>query len=83
VISIPEDGWMVQPAVVSSFFGLTGGTSNWKTNAPTVDVLVDQRLQVVGWVTRTAEPNADNVGLWGASDDVLRHWQYRLRAVTP
>jgi len=83
VILIPEDGWMVQPVVVSSFFGLTGGTSSWKTNAPTIDVLMDQGVQITGWVNRSTNPNDDNVGFWAASDDILRRWQYRLRAVAP
>lgn len=83
VIPIPEDGWMVQPVVLSSSFGLTGGTSNWKANAPTIDVLMDQGVQITGWVNRRTNPNDDNVGFWAASDDILRHWQYRLRAVAP
>lgn len=50
---IPEEGWVIQPAARSTFFGLTGGTSTWKTNAPTIDVLMDQSVQVTGWVTRS------------------------------
>jgi hypothetical protein len=80
---IPEEGWIVQPAVRSTLFGLTGGTSNWKTNAPTIDVLMDQSVQVTGWVTRTTNTNDDNVAFWAASDGVLRRWQYRLRALAP
>ena len=80
---IPEEGWIVQPVVRSTFFGLTGGTSAWKTNAPTIDVLMDQTLQVTGWVKRTTDANDDNIGFWGATDDILRRWQYRLRAVAP
>jgi hypothetical protein len=80
---IPDEGWIIQPAWRSTFFGLTGGSSSWKTNAPTIDVLMDQEVQVTGWVTRSSNPNDDNVGFWGAADDVLRRWQYRLRAVPP
>ena len=83
VFPIPDEGWIAQPPVQASAFGLTGGTSSWKIRAPTVDVLLDQGLQVTGWVTRTADANADNVGFWAASDDVLRRWQYRLRASAP
>jgi len=77
---IPEEGWIVQPAAQSTSFGLTGGTSNWKTNAPTIDVFMDQSVQITGWVTRSTNANDDNVGIWGATDQVLRRWQYRLRA---
>jgi len=80
---IPDEGWIVQPVVRSTSFGLTGGTSSWKSNAPTIDVLMDQSLQITGWVTRSANANDDNVGFWGATDDILRRWQYRLRAVAP
>lgn len=80
---IPDEGWIVRPVARSAFFGLTGGTSDWKTNAPTIDVLMDQSLQITGWVTPSANANEDNVGFWGASDDILRRWQYRLRAVAP
>lgn len=83
VLEIPTEGWLIQPGIRTTFFGLTGGTSNWKTNAPTIDVLMDQNLQVTGWVTRSTNPNDDNVGFWAASEDILRRWQYRLRAVTP
>ena len=80
---IPEEGWIVQPVARSTSFGLTGGTSGWKTNAPTIDVLMDQSVQITGWVTRSTNANDDNVGFWGATDEILRRWQYRLRAVAP
>jgi hypothetical protein len=80
---IPEEGWIVQPVARSTSFGLTGGTSNWKSNAPTIDVLMDQSVQVTGWVTRSSNANDDNVGFWGATDEILRRWQYRLRATAP
>lgn len=83
VLEIPQEGWIVQPAARTALFGLTGGTSIWKVNAPTIDVLMDQTLQVTGWVTRSTNPNDDNIGFWAASDDILRRWQYRLRALAP
>ena len=83
VFAIPDEGWLIQPAVRSTFFGVMGGTSNWKTNAPTIDVLLDQPLQITGWLTRSANANDDNVGMWAASDSIVRRWQYRLRAVMP
>ena len=80
---IPEEGWIVQPVARGMSFGLTGGTSSWKSNAPTIDVLMDQGVQITGWVTRSTNANDDNIGFWGATDQVLRRWQYRLRAVAP
>jgi hypothetical protein len=58
-------------------------TSTWITNAPTIDVLMDQSVQITGWVTRSSYANDDNVGFWGATDDILRRWHCRLRAVAP
>ncbi len=84
---IPESGWMITPAVSSSFFGLYGGSSLWKTNAPNVEIDLEQPLKITGWVTGSSNPNDDNVGFWAASDQVLRSWSYAIKttlgAVTP
>ncbi|MDW8289472.1 MAG: hypothetical protein RMM06_02010 [Armatimonadota bacterium] len=79
---LPSSGWVVYPAANGSRFGLIGGTSSWKTNAPTIEVLFRQPrpLQITGWVTYSTNPNDDNVGFWAASSQVLRKWQYTLRA---
>lgn len=80
--NLPSSGWVIYPAKSGSRFGLIGGTSSWKTNAPTVEVVLRQPkpLQVTGWVTYSTNPNDDNVGFWAASSQVLREWQYTLRA---
>ena len=78
--SIPQNGWMIWPAVSSSIFGLQGGTSSWKVNAPTVEVTLDRSLQVTGWVTQSSDPNDDNVGFWAAADVVLPSWSYKVQA---
>ncbi|GIV18753.1 MAG: hypothetical protein KatS3mg023_0504 [Armatimonadota bacterium] len=80
--NLPSSGWVIYPARSASRFGLIGGTSSWKTNAPTVEVVLRQPkpLQVTGWVTYSTNPNDDNVGFWAASSQVLREWQYILRA---
>ncbi|MGC8782931.1 MAG: hypothetical protein ACP5RN_00885 [Armatimonadota bacterium] len=82
IYNLPSSGWVIYPAKSASRFGLIGGTSSWKTNAPTMEVVLRQPkpLQVTGWVTYSTNPNDDNVGFWAASSQVLRQWQYTLRA---
>ena len=64
-------------------FGLEGGTSSWKTNSPTVTIALDKERQVSGWVTRSNNPNDDNLGVWPASDEVLPSWKYTIVATRP
>jgi hypothetical protein len=80
ICPIPVFGWILQPPVLANRFGLLGGTSQWKTNAPTLEVRFDGDLQVTGWVTPTSDPNQDNVGYWGASDTALSSWNYEVIA---
>lgn len=77
---IPEEGWIIWPPVESRVFELRGGTSIWKTNAPTIQVILDRPLQITGWVTRSSNPNDDNVGFWAASDQIIRTWEYTVVA---
>jgi uncharacterized repeat protein (TIGR01451 family) len=77
---IPASGWIFQPPADVNIFGLHGGTSAWKTNAPTIEVVLDRILQVTGWVTSSSNPNDDNVAFWAASDEVLSSWSYRVTA---
>lgn len=77
---LPASGWIVQPPTLAHMFGLQGGTSTWKTNAPTIEVALDQDRQVTGWVTASNDPNNDNVGLWASADTVLPSWQYTVVA---
>lgn len=75
--SIPTEGWLT-PVMTSNIFGLTGGTSDWKKNSPTVEVILDRLLSTAGWVTPSSNPNDDNVGFWAATSTVLSSWQYTL-----
>lgn len=77
---IPPWGWIVQPLVVDSIFGLKGGTSSWKQNAPTIQVILAQPLEITGWVTPSSNPNWDNMGFWAASDQIIRSWSYTITA---
>jgi hypothetical protein len=82
-LQLPSEGWIVQPPMVGTLFGLNGGTSGWKKNAPTVEVTMDRRIEVTGWVKQSTDPNDDNVGFWAASSRLLRSWQYHVRARRP
>jgi len=77
---IPSEGWIINPPALSNIFGLEGGTSSWKTNAPTIEIDLDREMQITGWVTSSDDPNDDNVGMWAASDRVLRSWRYTIIA---
>lgn len=81
--SLPAEAWIIQPPAMLQGFGLQGGSSEWKAHAPTVLVALDQPLQVTGWVTKSNDPNDDNVALWAASDQVLHAWSYRIAATSP
>lgn len=77
--NIPVDGWIIPPPFpINNTFGLVGGTSEWKTNAPTVRIELDRPMQVTGWVTPSVDPNDDNVGFWAAVDEVLPSWSFRI-----
>ena len=75
---IPHDGWIVSPHVVGQTLALIGGTSEWKMNAPSVFVELEQPMTITGWVTPSQDPNDDNVGLWAATNEVLPSWRYRI-----
>jgi hypothetical protein len=80
---IPKSEWIITPSnvITSKRFGLRGGTSEWKKNAPTIIIEMNRPLQITGWVTPTENPNDDNVGLWAASKELLTSWEYKIRAL--
>jgi hypothetical protein len=78
--SYPASGWIIQPPVVANDFGLQGGTSAWKTNAPTVEIILDRGRQVTGWVTQSSNPNDDNIAFWCATSKVLSSWSFSITA---
>jgi hypothetical protein len=83
--AIPGEGWVYPAPVRATRLGLEGGTSSWKANAATVQVVLDEPLPITGWVTLfpVADPNEDNVALWAASDVVLEDWSYQIIATPP
>lgn len=79
--AIPPSGWVgAHPLPAASTLGLRGGTSAWKANATTITLEMDRAYSVAGWVTPSADPNDDNVGLWPAADVVLPRWRYSILA---
>ncbi len=79
-LAIPGAGWIVNPAVTAGRFGLRGGTSAWKVNAPTIEISLEEPRAITGWVTPSTDPNDDNVGFWAASDRVVPAWRYAIVA---
>jgi hypothetical protein len=79
-ISFPAGQWIVAPDPVqtAATFGLLGGTSTWKKNAPTVEIEFLDPLQIAGWLNPDANPNDDNVGYWAATDVIPAMWSYTI-----
>jgi len=85
VLDVPQDGWIAEPPVPASSFGLHGGNSGWQRNrgpgpSPAVEVILGRSMPVTGWVTPDDDPDHDNVALWACSSHVLASWSYRLVA---
>lgn len=78
--TFPDNGWIISPPIVAKDFGLQGGTSSWKTNAPTIEVILDHTRQITGWVTQSTNTNDDNIGFWAATSKVLPSWSFNLTA---
>lgn len=78
--SIPVDGWIIQPTVEESSFGYLGGTSDWKINAPSMDMILDTSADITGWVDYSQDSNDDNISLWASSDQVVTDYGYTVFA---
>jgi hypothetical protein len=78
--ALPASGWIIDPPATGTVFGLTGGTSSWKTNAPTMELTFPASQTVTGWVTSSGDANDDNVGFWAASDSVVSSFTYDITA---
>jgi hypothetical protein len=77
---LPVSGWVTTPPIVGKTFGLVGGSSDWNSNSPTVQIVLDQPRQVTGRVKASNDKNDDNVAFWAASDDLLEFWEYSVSA---
>lgn len=86
--TIPQEGWIVSPPIEENLFGINGGLSKWQvTNhqgpVPTIEVTLDRKLSITGWVTYSNNPNDDNVGFWASSNEVIEDWEYTVVARKP
>jgi len=77
---LPTSGWVVAGPVATTHLGVMGGSSSWKTNAPTVviDLAGVSSPLVTGWMTQSADPNDDNGSLWAATTEVQSSWNYDI-----
>lgn len=74
---LPDQDWICR-GKPGRTFGLVGGSSRWKRNAPSIEIALEDTLPVSGWVTRSDNPNDDNVLLWAAPEQPIRSWTYRI-----
>jgi hypothetical protein len=80
-IQIPDWGWLIQPsALFGRRFALIAGSSSWKINAPTIEIVMDEDRIITGWKVSSVNPDDDNLSLWAATDQVLRYWKYTFTA---
>jgi len=79
---IPNDGKILPTAIQATHFGAIGGTSAWKTNAPTVviDMTSNGIPPVVnGFVKQSSDNSQDNASVWGAVHDLpSAAWSYNI-----
>ncbi len=79
-IQIPDRGWIIQPPAFGRRFALRGGSSGWKINAPTIEIVMNEAREITGWKGGSLNPDDDNLSLWAAADQVLRFWEYTFTA---
>ncbi len=79
-IQIPDRGWIIQPSAFGRRFALKAGSSVWKINAPTLEIEMNEARKITGWKCDSFNPDDDNIGLWAATDHVLRFWEYTFTA---
>lgn len=76
--SILDQGWIINPPLATTIFGLVGGSNVWKTNAPSIEVILEDSIPVTGWVTLSHNTSDDNIGFWASSSSVLPYWNYTI-----
>ncbi|MCC6143241.1 MAG: hypothetical protein IT368_05495 [Candidatus Hydrogenedentes bacterium] len=78
---LPLDGQVLAlPGITAKEFLLVGGDSAWKTNAPNIQVFLDRPLLLNGWANASTDPNDDNIGFWGAAEEILDQWEFSIFA---
>lgn len=81
IADIPDSEFIFDNVTQTTKFGLIGGTSEWKENAPTIEIISDRNVYVQGWVTSSTNPNDDNIGMWGGLDEAVLSWSYEVKAI--
>ena len=71
------------PPIEGACFGYVGGTSGWKKNSPTFEVILETPGPVTGWVTYKDDPNEDNLELWTYTEHIPNTYEYTITAKTP
>jgi hypothetical protein len=80
IYEFPDEGRYITPPADSMRFGYIGGTSDWKTNSPTFEVILETRSPITGWVTFKDDPNEDNLELWTYTDHIPDAYEYAITA---
>jgi hypothetical protein len=77
--ALPVSGLIFNATTTGSRLTMDGGTSTWKTNAPTMDIyLNNMSMTTMGWVTQDTNPNDDNVGFWLGGNTLIPSYSYSL-----
>jgi hypothetical protein len=79
-IEIPDRGWLINSSAFGRRFELKGGSSVWKTSAPTISVVMEEARELAGWKGDSLDPDDDNLSLWAAASHVLGFWRYAFTA---
>lgn len=80
VVDTPDSEFIFDNVIRTTEFGLIGGTSDWKENAPTIKIISDRDVYIQGWVTPSADPDDDNIGMWGGLDEMVLSWSYEVES---
>lgn len=84
LVDVPyEQGLVLEMPVLADSFALVGGTSDWKEHAPTIEIELNQEMEIQGFVTASEDPNDDNIGYWAATPGAIESWAYTVHAVEP
>lgn len=79
-VQIPDRGWLIKSPAFGRRFALKGGSTVWKTNAPTIELVMERAWELTGWKNASFDPDDDNLSLWAATDRVPRYWKYAFTA---
>jgi hypothetical protein len=59
VFDLPTHGWLLPQPILSRRFALNGGSSSFKEQAPTLEIEMDEPLEITGWKTASLNPDDD------------------------